>query len=130
MWVRIASKYQVGYSPKCLAAYRSGHNTSISSKSVLSGKNIKDLNQVIKTIGNYLPRERKSDFAIKAKKHFSIYYSWGAYRLYKKDIHKNKELASKMAFNALKLHFNIRSVYWQLRLLVERARNFLNINSE
>src|SRR5688500_18356669 len=34
MWIRIASKYPVGYSPKCLATYRGGHSTNISSEYV------------------------------------------------------------------------------------------------
>lgn len=37
MWIRIASKYPVAYSPKCLAAYRGGHRTNISSNYILSG---------------------------------------------------------------------------------------------
>lgn len=47
MWIRIAANFPVAFSPKYLAAYRV-HTNNISSRSLVTGQNIKDLNTVIK----------------------------------------------------------------------------------
>ncbi len=59
MWIRIASQYKVAYSPKCLATYRGGHSSNISTKSILSGENFRDLSTVIDIVQNYLPKSKR-----------------------------------------------------------------------
>ena len=60
MWVRIASKFPVAYSPKYLASYRVGHGIGISHKSLLSGQNFLDMKKVIDIIQHYLPEHKRS----------------------------------------------------------------------
>lgn len=73
MWVRIASKFPVAYSPKYLAVYRF-HASNITSNSFLSGQNIIDLKKVIGIIQNYLPENQKKQLTEKAKKNTAEYF--------------------------------------------------------
>ncbi|WP_207423426.1 glycosyltransferase family 2 protein [Desertivirga brevis] len=58
MWSRIAKHYPTAYTPDFLAEYRE-HNTSISSQSFLTGKNIQDITKVINTISSYVPPRKQ-----------------------------------------------------------------------
>lgn len=60
MWVRIAAKFPVAYSPKYLASYRVGHGIGISHRSLLSGQNFLDMKKVIDIIQHYLPEHKQS----------------------------------------------------------------------
>ncbi len=117
MWIRIASQYKVAYSPKCLATYRGGHNSNISTKSILSGENFRDLTTVIYIAQNYLPQSNRKRLRHLAKKNFSISYAKSSYKLFRKK-YGNKKIAFKLATGALKFNINIRTVYWISRLLL------------
>ncbi|MEP6583937.1 MAG: glycosyltransferase [Ginsengibacter sp.] len=123
MWIRIASKYKVAYSPKCLATYRGGHNSNISTRSILSGENFRDLSNVIDIVQNYLPIAERKKLKHLAKKNFSISYSKSSYKLYKKH-HANKSIAFLLASGALKFNINIRSAYWISRLFLAYCGSF------
>lgn len=127
MWIRIAAHYKVGYSPKCLATYRGGHNSNISTKSILSGKNFRDLSAVIDIVQHYLPKSKRKKLRHLAKKNFSISYSKSSYKLFKKN-YANKNVAFKLARGALKFNVNIRSVYWVSRLFLAYFGNFFKKN--
>jgi glycosyltransferase involved in cell wall biosynthesis len=73
MWMRIASHYPVGYIPDVLAEYRK-HQGSISGRSVLTGKNVRDLRQVMERIEPLLPLERKEQI-VQASKRFYAHYA-------------------------------------------------------
>lgn len=122
MWIRIASKFKVGYSPKCLATYRGGHKTNISSNSISTGEYIKDILKVIDIAQNYLPKEKRRQIRYLAKKNFSISYAKSSYKLFKRD--KNGIVAFKLANGSLILNKNIRSLYWIACLYIEFFKSF------
>lgn len=113
MWTRLGSKYEVAYSPVTLALYRSGHGTNITSGSVLSGQNIRDIDKIIGLAQKNLPSHMRRRLEAKARKNFSISYAMASYRLYP----VSKKVAFIQAKGALQLSRNIKSVYWVCRLL-------------
>jgi glycosyltransferase involved in cell wall biosynthesis len=118
MWIRIAAHYPVAYTPKCLATYRGGHSTNISSQAVLSGQNIRDLKKVIGIVQQYLPAEKRRELKDLALKNYSNSFAKAAYRVYTKN--KATPTAQQLAKGALSLHVNPRTLYWCLRFLTAR----------
>jgi glycosyltransferase involved in cell wall biosynthesis len=118
MWIRIAAHYPVAYTPKCLATYRGGHSTNISSQAVLSGQNIRDLKKVIGIAQQYLPAEKRRELKDLALKNYSNSFAKAAYRVYTKN--KATPTAEQLAKGALRLHVNPRTLYWCLRFLTAR----------
>lgn len=120
MWIRIAAHYDVAYSPKCLATYRGGHSTNISSQSVLSGQNITDLKKVISIAQAYLPAEKRAVLKAQAQKNFSVSFAKSSHRVYTQK--GDEKAALQLAKGALKLHINPRTLYWCLRYLAARVQ--------
>lgn len=112
MWIRLGSRYPVAYSPITLSLYRSGHTTNITSGSVLTGQNIRDIEKVIDLAQKNLPDRMKRRLKVRARKNFSIMYAMASNRLYS----GNKKVAFIQAHGALHLSKNIKSIYWVLRL--------------
>src|SRR5690606_32169005 len=81
MWVRIAAHYPVAYSPRFLARYRI-HGSNITTKSVLSGQNIKDIQKVINIINSYLPEDKKRKLRRAASKNFATYFAMLSHKIY------------------------------------------------
>jgi glycosyltransferase involved in cell wall biosynthesis len=73
MWMRIASQYPIGYIPDVLADYRK-HSASISGRSIMTGKNVRDLRLVMTRIEPLLPEEKKHKI-IKSSKKFYAHYA-------------------------------------------------------
>jgi hypothetical protein len=117
MWIRIASRYPVAYSPKCLATYRGGHSTNISSEYVATGKNVDDILKVIDIAQDYLPVEKRKEIKNAAKNNFAISYAKSAYRILK--VEKNKKLALILVKGSLKLSKNFHNIYWISCLYVD-----------
>ncbi len=127
MWIRIASQYKVAYSPKCLATYRGGHSSNISTKSILAGENFRDLAKVIDIAQNYLPQSKRKRLKHLARKNFSISYSKSAYKLFKKN-YANKTTSFKLMKGALKFDINARSIYWSGSLCLAWLISFFKKN--
>lgn len=72
MWMRIASHYPIGYIPDVLADYRK-HTSSISGRSVLTGKNMKELDLVMQRIEPMLPAEQKAGIIESSRKFYAHY---------------------------------------------------------
>jgi glycosyltransferase involved in cell wall biosynthesis len=72
MWVRIAARYPIAYTPEILAEYRM-HQNSISGKAFLTGQNMKDLNHVMGIISTYLPEEERSTVMKRSKTFYAHY---------------------------------------------------------
>jgi len=85
MWARIAAHFPVAYSPKCLAQYRYLNNSSISSRYIKQGQNIRDITKVINTIQQYLPSERRESLKKQAMYHYAVYCLTLADSLYHTD---------------------------------------------
>ncbi|HUQ96917.1 MAG TPA: glycosyltransferase [Chitinophagaceae bacterium] len=120
MWIRIAANYPVAYSPICLATYRGGHSTNISSQAILSGQNIIDLRKVIHIAQAYLPVEKRAELKNQAYKNFSNSFAKSAYRLYTEK--KATKAARQLAKGALQLHVNPRTLYWCTRYLLAQLQ--------
>jgi glycosyltransferase involved in cell wall biosynthesis len=111
MWSRIASRYQLAYSPLMLAFYRVSNMQSISHQSFISGQNITDIIKVINIIQNYLPESRKKEIKNFAMAYYSIYCVKVANGLLK----SNRKAAFIQAKGAFKMHKNFRTFYWVIR---------------
>ena len=120
MWIRIAANYPVAYSPKCLALYRTGHASNITTGSISTGQNIKDIRKVIDITQAYLPPGKRKQIRNSARKTFSIHYAMASYDIYP----FQKEAAFTQAKGALGMHRNIRSVYWVIRLCLRHLKSF------
>jgi glycosyltransferase involved in cell wall biosynthesis len=72
MWMRIASRYQIGYIPDVLADYRK-HSASISGRTILTGKNVRDLREVMQRIEPLLPEQKKFKIISSSKKFYAHY---------------------------------------------------------
>ncbi len=116
MFVRIAANYPVAYTPKNLALYRI-HDNNISTRSLATGQNIKDIETVINIIQAYLPADKKEEIRQAALKNYSYYFSSHAQGIYKK--HRNTQVALKQAHGALMLHFNKKTITSVIRLYVK-----------
>lgn len=114
MWVRIASRYPVAYSPKYLAVYRS-HASNITSNSFLTGQNIIDLKKVIGIIQNYLPENQKKQLHQKAKKNTAEYFLRTARRVL--HTYQYPKAAFIQAKGALALYPNSKNFYEFARLV-------------
>src|SRR3546814_10332456 len=90
MWLRIAAHYPVAYSPRFSAHYRV-HGSNITTNSILSGQNIKDIQKVIKIINNYLPKHQRRKLRNAAKRNFSGYFASLSDRLYHDQHNKRSE---------------------------------------
>ena len=124
MWIRIAAHYPVAYSPKRLALYRSGHASSITQRSLVSGQNIRDIAKVIDIVQKYLPENKKKQLKKQAKKNFSIMYAGQSYKIYS----SQQETAFIQAREALKLNVNLRSLYWVTRLYMMHFMHLLHMD--
>ena len=66
MWVRIAARYPIRYEAETLALYRT-HTRSLSSASVRTGQDIRDVRSAIDTFRAYLPPEEADDIVARAR---------------------------------------------------------------
>jgi len=116
MWVRIAAHYPIAYSPRFSAHYRV-HGSNITTNSILSGQNIKDIEKVINIINNYLPKHRRQKLRKEAKRNFSGYFASLSDRLYHE--HSNRRAALKQAYFSLRMHVNKLTVKHAVKILVK-----------
>jgi glycosyltransferase involved in cell wall biosynthesis len=72
MWARIATRYNFGYTPNVLASYRR-HANSISGNAITTGQNIRDLAFVMDKISEFLPKEKKKNALLEARKFYAHY---------------------------------------------------------
>lgn len=72
MWVRIAAKYPIGYTPEVLAAYRR-HFSSISGKAFATGKNMRCLEWVMEKIQQQLPARERGPVMRRSRNFYAHY---------------------------------------------------------
>jgi glycosyltransferase involved in cell wall biosynthesis len=123
MWARIASRYSVAYSPKCLAFYRVGYNAGISHNSFISGQNTKDIIKVIDIIQNYLPLSERE----KLKKQALVYYSIFSIKVANSLLLTNVDAAFIQAKAAFKMQKSVRTYYWAYRFYLMHFLKFKKI---
>jgi glycosyltransferase involved in cell wall biosynthesis len=119
MWVRIAAHYPIGYIPDILAEYRR-HLGSISGRSFLTAKNMKELAWVMNKIKAYLPPEKQEIIINESKKFYSHYAIKIANRLWKDLRHRSGAAAQvKAAWNMQKdvfLFYKIVKLFTRMML--------------
>ena len=119
MWVRIASRYKMGYIPEVLAEYRK-HYASISGKSFLTGKNMKELELVMKNIHEYLPKHERPAISAVSRKFYAHYAIKIANALWKQFKHKGGASAQAKAAWGMRrditLFFKIIKLYTRITL--------------
>ncbi|MEJ7831130.1 MAG: glycosyltransferase [Segetibacter sp.] len=111
MWIRIASRFPVAYSPKCLALYRVSHKTSISYRSFLTGQNILDISQVIDIVQPYIPIENRRKLKTSALMNNALYCMRVANGL----LLDNREAAFIQAKGAFNMHPSGQIIFYLIR---------------
>ena len=121
MWVRIAAHYPVGYVPTILALYRR-HSSSISGRSFITGRNMDELSSVMRTIQQYVPKEKQRLINYKSRKFYAHYALRVAKALWVDLRHKQGALAQlRAAWNMQK------DPYLLLKILKLYTRMTLNL---
>lgn len=92
MWMRIASKYSIGYIPEPMAEYRK-HFASISGKSFLTGQNMRDLSKVIENIRQHMPDAVRNRVTRRCKRFYAHYALKVANELWKNLRHRDGAMA-------------------------------------
>jgi glycosyltransferase involved in cell wall biosynthesis len=116
MWVRIASRFPVAYTPLNLALYRV-HSNNISSRFLATGQNIKDIETVINIIQSYVPEDRRYEVKKISSSNFARYFSMNAHNVYR--VSKSRSVALKQAHLAFRLHANKVTLTSLLKLYVK-----------
>jgi glycosyltransferase involved in cell wall biosynthesis len=116
MWIRIGANYPVAFSPKRLALYRS-HTTNITSRYLLSGQNVRDIDKVIDTVQPYLPQHHRKKLKQAAKKNYSIYFAKISDQIFHD--YKQPKAALAQTRNALKMHFNSITLGYVIKLYIK-----------
>jgi glycosyltransferase involved in cell wall biosynthesis len=101
MWVRVAARYPVAYTPQILAQYRV-HQASISSKKVLAGDNLRDIAWVIDTIQSHVPEQLRARARATALANSASYGVEVAETLWREQA--NKPASIRQAQLALAMH--------------------------
>jgi glycosyltransferase involved in cell wall biosynthesis len=70
MWVRIAKHYPVAYTPEVLAEYRV-HDSSLTWKNILEGRNIQEHARAMDLIREHLPQQYQKEILEKSKKYYA-----------------------------------------------------------
>jgi glycosyltransferase involved in cell wall biosynthesis len=121
MWVRIAASYPIAYSPKVLAKYRVLHMNK-SYISLVTGQNLKDKLKGIDMIQEYVPLEYRMQIKKESKKIVAIYYSQMVDKLYHDN--NNKAAAISLAHQALKLDFNLGTLFTAIKIHIKSIINY------
>ncbi|QIP12630.1 glycosyltransferase [Spirosoma aureum] len=119
MWTRIAHKYPIAYTPNVLAAYRL-HSTSISTQSLQTGQNLRDLLWVIETIQQYLPESERYEVKRNSLKKYAHSYLGRANHEWVKS--RDKQIVYAQIKGCLHLHQDmllyLKAAYLYSRLLL------------
>jgi hypothetical protein len=72
MWLRIAARYPIGYTPEVLAEYRR-HHGSVSGRAFATGENMKALTWVMQQAQRHLPASRRQSVMEKSRNFYAHY---------------------------------------------------------
>jgi glycosyltransferase involved in cell wall biosynthesis len=110
MWVRLASRYPIAYTPELLAEYRI-HSESISGSKLRSGDNVRDLAWVIRTIQAYLPVDSRPRLRKSAERFCAHAALRTANKLWRRE--RNAAAANNQVRAALRVYID-RSLVWKV----------------
>ncbi len=121
MWARIAAHYPVAFSPQHLASYRV-HTTNITTRSILTGQNVKDIQKVIRIISDYLPYEKRKTLTAIATRNFALYFAALSDKIYHE--HRNRKAAVVQAFMSARMYPTPATLRQVAKILVKCAINY------
>jgi glycosyltransferase involved in cell wall biosynthesis len=120
MWVRIAKRFPIAYTPEVLAEYRK-HKHSITGQKFLNGTYLKDIYSAMKLIQQHLPTNQKQRILNRSKKFYALYAMRMANDLWHQ-LHDKKAVTASIN-EALAMHKNYK-MYWAMLKLYTKM--FLN----
>jgi len=103
MWVRIAAHYEVAYTPEILAEYRV-HPNSISHRSYMDARHVRDMHWVIEAIQKWLPKHLRKDLKKEASKHYAEYAMDVANSIWHQT--GNRKVTHKLMMETARMYFN------------------------
>ena len=120
MWVRIAAKYPVGYTPVLLAGYRR-HAASISGTAFLTGRNMECLRWVMERIQHHLSPASRSTVMRRSRSFYAHYGLRIATTLWTN--FRNRRGAMTQAFAAWEMSRDVGLLYKILKLYTRITLN-------
>jgi hypothetical protein len=120
MWMRIAARYDTGYIPEVLAAYRK-HFGSISGKSFVTARNMACLEWVMRTIREHLPTHRRAAITRASRDFYAHYALRVANTLWRN--FKDKRGASAQALAAWNMSKDVGLLYKIIKLYTRITLN-------
>jgi hypothetical protein len=121
MWVRIASKFPVAYSPESLASYRTSHLIGISHGWLSTGQNIKDISKVISIIQHNLPQDKRAFYKNKA----SALYAYSCIANANFLLLENKQASLTQIRGSWKMHKSFKTASAMTRYYLRFIKNGL-----
>ena len=112
MWVRLASKFDIAYTPEILARYRI-HRTSMTLTDMRTGQDMRFLREAADIFTKYLPFEKRDEVTLFRNKHYAVYSFNNAKRMYEE--FNDEEGAAAQLSETIKLDSEI--VYNNLDLI-------------
>jgi glycosyltransferase involved in cell wall biosynthesis len=112
MWARIATRFPIAYSPKCLAHYRFSSFGSLTYTNIRNGRNLQDFVKLIRVIQGYLPLSQRKKIQKAAFRNYALYCISIAHSLYDID----PSAAFIQAKGALRLSQDTKVIYLVLKL--------------
>ncbi len=105
MWMRIAQRYAMAYTPRLLAAYRH-HATSVSGQYHRTAQNLRDLQWVIETIQQYVPEPDRKRVKKQSLKNYAYYGLDTAHRIWSSS--NDREGVRAQLKEAIRMHGDLR----------------------
>jgi glycosyltransferase involved in cell wall biosynthesis len=123
MYMRIASRHPVAYSPRCLALYRRYNNKgNITSNALRTGQNVRDVETVIRIAKDYLPPGKRYILDRIARKNYAVQFGRDAIHL----LDRNKEVAFVQGWSAFKFHPHPKTIYLLAMLYWKHATSIVS----
>ncbi|MGZ3854126.1 MAG: glycosyltransferase family 2 protein [Flavisolibacter sp.] len=120
MWVRIAAHYTVAYTPQVLAEYRL-HSNSISHRSYMSLKHIRDMRWVMNAIQKWLPENVRKDLRKSASRHYAEYAIDIANSVWHET--GKRTMTHKLMMETARLHLNREILYKMMKIYAKMLIN-------
>lgn len=120
MWVRVAAHFDVAYTPEILAEYRI-HTNSISHRSYMSARHVKDMQWVIDSIQKWLPEEKRNSLRKEALKNYAEYAIGIANNVWHHT--GNKKITHKLMMETVKMHLSPEIVTMMAKIYAKMLVN-------
>lgn len=120
MWVRIAAHYQVAYTPEILAEYRV-HSNSISHRSYMDVRHVREMQWAIDSIQKWLPEHLKKDLRKEASRHYAEYAIDVANNIWHQT--GNRMITHKLMLETARMYFNREILFKMMKIYAKMLIN-------